>query len=235
MTLPTVLVVNADDFGQSRAVNEGILTAHRDGIVTSTSLMVRWPSAAEAAAAAAEFPALSIGLHVDLGEWRCDAGEWRALYTVVDPEDESRVRQEIHAQLEHFRALVGRDPTHLDSHQHVHQREPVQSLLRAAGEALGVPVRHFSSYSYVGDFYGQADDGTPVQGALTEEHLVSIVAKLTPGSWELACHPAAAPTPPSMYSRERMLELAILTSTRVSQELSRLGISLLPFPLRPTS
>lgn len=235
MNPPTVLVVNADDFGQSPAVNEGILTAHRDGIVTSTSLMVRWPAAAEAIAAAAEFPALSIGLHLDLGEWRYNAGEWRALYNVIDPEDEPLVRQEIHTQLEQFRALVGRDPTHLDSHQHVHRREPVQSLLRAVGDALGIPVRHFSPYSYVGDFYGQSDDGTPVPGALSEEHLVQILTTLTAGSWELACHPAAAPTPSSMYSNERLLELAILTSDRVSEELSRLGISLLPFPMRPTS
>ena len=235
MSSPIVLVINADDFGQSPAVNEGILTAHRDGIVTSTSLMVRWPAAAEGVAAAAEFPALSIGLHLDLGEWSHDAGEWRAVYQVVDSDDEQLVHQEIQSQLEQFRALVGRDPTHLDSHQHVHRREPAQALLRAAGEALGIPVRHFSPYTYVGDFYGQTDDGNPVPGALTEEHLLKIVTKLTPGNWELACHPAAGPTPSSMYSNERLLELAILTSERIAEALPQLGISLLPFPIRPKS
>ena len=235
MNPPIVLVINADDFGQSSAVNEGILKAHRDGIVTSTSLMVRWPAAAEAVAAAAEFPALSIGLHLDLGEWRYAGGEWRALYQVVDSDTEALVHQEIQSQLEQFRSLVGHDPTHLDSHQHVHRREPVQSLLRSAGDALGIPVRHFSPYTYVGNFYGQSDDGTPVPGALTEEHLLNIVTKLTPGNWELACHPAAAPTPSSMYSNERLLELAILTSGRISEALSQLGISLMPFPIRPSS
>jgi predicted glycoside hydrolase/deacetylase ChbG (UPF0249 family) len=230
VTQPTVLVVNADDFGQSPAVTEGILTAHRNGIVTSTSLMVRWPAAADAVAASREYPRLSVGLHVDLGEWRYDAGKWQALYEVVDSEDEALVRREIQEQLERFRALVGRDPSHLDSHQHVHQREPVQAILREAGRGLGIPVRHFSQYAYVGDFYGQTEDGTPVPGALSEDHLVRILGKLVPGSWELACHPAAAPTPSSMYSQERIQELAILTSPRIRQAIADLGISLVPFP-----
>ena len=67
----TYLIVNADDFGQSPGVNRGVIAAHERGVVTSTSLMVRWPSAAAAAAYAREHPALSVGLHVDLGEWAC--------------------------------------------------------------------------------------------------------------------------------------------------------------------
>ncbi len=232
MTEATVLVVNADDFGQSPAVNEGILKAHRDGIVTSTSLMVRWPAAEEAVAAARLCPALAIGLHVDLGEWRCDAGEWHPLYEVVDPEDGTLARQEFQKQLDQFRSLMGRDPSHLDSHQHVHRREPVQAILREAGRAMGIPVRHFSPFAYVGDFYGQSDDGARLPGTLTEEHMLGILGKLTPGCWELACHPAAGPTPSSMYSQERVQELATLTSERIRQAVADLGISLVPFPPR---
>jgi predicted glycoside hydrolase/deacetylase ChbG (UPF0249 family) len=43
------LIVNADDFGQSAGVNRGVIEAHENGIVTSASLMVRWPDAADAA------------------------------------------------------------------------------------------------------------------------------------------------------------------------------------------
>ena len=64
------LIVNADDFGQSHSVNRGILAAHERGIVTSTSLMVRWPAAAKAAALGRTHPRLSLGLHVDLGDIR---------------------------------------------------------------------------------------------------------------------------------------------------------------------
>ena len=73
------LIVNADDFGQSPGVNRGVIRAHERGIVTSVSLMVRWPASTEAAAYGRAHPALSVGLHVDLGEWVCRKGSWQAL------------------------------------------------------------------------------------------------------------------------------------------------------------
>ena len=71
MTTQRFLIVNADDFGQSSGVNRGIIQAHCTGIVTSTSLMVRWPAATEASALSLKYPDLNIGLHLDLGEWYC--------------------------------------------------------------------------------------------------------------------------------------------------------------------
>ena len=77
-----VLIVNADDFGRSRGVNRGVIRAHEEGIVTSATLMVRWPDAREAADYARD-RTLSVGLHLDLGEWIYQDGEWRARYDVV--------------------------------------------------------------------------------------------------------------------------------------------------------
>src|SRR5437764_2929833 len=111
------LIVNADDFGLSVGVNRGILEAHRDGIVTSTSLMVRWPAAVEAAAIARDCPEMTVGLHLDLGEWAFRAGAWKRLYDVVDLEDPDAVRREIREQLDQFCKFTGNGPTHLDSHQ----------------------------------------------------------------------------------------------------------------------
>jgi chitin disaccharide deacetylase len=74
------LIVNADDFGRSPGVNRGIIKAYACGIVTSASLMVRWPAAAEAAAYGQEHLPLSLGLHVDLSEWVYRNGEWTPLY-----------------------------------------------------------------------------------------------------------------------------------------------------------
>lgn len=62
------LVVNADDFGLSPGVNRGVIEAHEAGIVTSASLMVRWPGAAEAAAALVEIVA---GLPPGVTELAC--------------------------------------------------------------------------------------------------------------------------------------------------------------------
>src|SRR5688572_18117623 len=89
------LVVNADDFGRSQAINAGAIDAHVHGIVTSASLMVRHPAAPEAVAAARGHPELGLGLHLDLTEWELVEGTWRAKYDVVDTADPDAVRQEI--------------------------------------------------------------------------------------------------------------------------------------------
>src|SRR5438876_8302919 len=115
------LIVNADDFGLSAGVNRGILEAHRCGIVTSASLMVRWPAAVETAAIARDCPGMSVGLHLDLGEWAFRGGGWEQLYYVVDTEDSAAVSREMRQQLDRFWELTGNCPTHLDSHQHVHR------------------------------------------------------------------------------------------------------------------
>src|SRR5258708_3414128 len=115
MSATRTLIVNADDFGQSRGVNRGIIEAHERGIVTSASLMVRWPAAAEATASARNHPRLSLGLHLDFGEWACRDGTWVPLYCVVDESDATAVAAEVARQLDAFRTLVGRTPSHLDS------------------------------------------------------------------------------------------------------------------------
>src|SRR5438128_7485420 len=118
------VIVNADDFGQSPGINRGIIEAHERGIVTSASLMVRWPAATDAAAYARAHATLDVGLHVDLGEWWYDGAAWCLRYDVVPLTDEAAVRAEVDRQLAAFESLVGRPPTHVDSHQHVHLREP---------------------------------------------------------------------------------------------------------------
>src|SRR5262245_65280916 len=138
------LIANADDFGQSFGVNRGVIAAHERGIVTSASLMVRWPAAAEAAAYGRGHPNLSLGLHVDLGEWIYRDQAWVPLYEVVPTDHAAAVAGQIAEQLAAFVELVGRHPTHIDSHQHIHRWEPVHSLLIEAARKLGVPVRHYS-------------------------------------------------------------------------------------------
>src|SRR4051794_12324337 len=99
------LIVNADDFGQSAGVTRGIIEAHERGIVMSTSLLVRWPAATEAARYARAHPGLAVGLHLDFGEWVLDGGGWRQLYRTVDVHDLGQVRSEALRQLELFRSL----------------------------------------------------------------------------------------------------------------------------------
>jgi chitin disaccharide deacetylase len=224
------LIVNADDFGQSAGINRGVITAHRDGIVTSASLMVRWPAATEAAVYARKHPSLSVGLHIDLGEQILRAGEWVPLYSVVPVQDESAVRDEISRQLGLFDRLVGHAPTHLDSHQHVHLREPARALLVEIAERLGVPLRNCSrEVSYCGSFYGQADDGTTLRDVISVDGLIRILETLPPGCTELACHPAAQCDLQTLYSQERLEELKVLCDPSLRTAIATMGFVLRSF------
>jgi chitin disaccharide deacetylase len=224
------LVVNADDFGQSAGVTRGIIEAHERGIVTSASLMVLWPASAEAAAYSRRQPGLSVGLHLDLGEWTCRAGVWEALYTRVDSTDPDAVDLEVRKQLERYRDLVGQNPTHLDSHQHVHRSDPVRStLMRVAGE-LRVPLRHLTpSIQHCGSFYGQTATGEPLPDLIGMPALAALLRRLPEGVTELACHPGYAHDLESMYTDERTIELHSLCAPEVRQVLADAEIRLISF------
>jgi chitin disaccharide deacetylase len=223
------LIVNADDFGLSPGVNRGILHAHSHGIVTSTSLMVRRAAAAEAAAEASNHPGLGLGLHLDLGEWERRDGDWRHTHRVVDTESGPAVATEVERQLERFRALTGQDPTHLDSHQHVHRDEPACSVIAAAAGALGVPLRDTGATRYCGAFYGQASGGEPLPDGISVEALVEIIQTLPEGYTELCCHPSDDPGLESPYASERPLELRSLCDPSVRRAVDDLGVRLCSF------
>ena len=229
-TSPTYLIVNADDFGISPGVNAGIIEAHERGIATSTSLMTRWPAAREASEYGRAHPNFGIGLHIDLSEWVYRGGEWKPLYQVVPLDDVAKVQREVRDQLDRFRDLLGRDPDHIDSHQHAHRNEPVLSIAREIAAELSVPLRHFCpAIRYCGDFYGQDDQGTPYPDLIGVEALSRLIANLTPGVTELCCHPAAAADLETMYLHERQCELKTLCDPRVRAALEGAGVQLSSF------
>jgi chitin disaccharide deacetylase len=224
------LIVNADDFGLSPGVNRGIFHAHEHGIVTSASLMVRGPAAEDAAAYARAHPSLSIGLHVDLGEWRYTRAEWLATYEVVPVDDPEAVATEVAAQLGRFAALLGRPPTHLDSHQHVHREEPLRSVVLEYSRRLDVPARDsVTEIHYEGGFYGQSGRGEPWPEGTTPEHLCALLHALPPGTTELSCHPGLDGDSGSIYCLERSAETATLCDARVREAIGAEDIQLRSF------
>jgi predicted glycoside hydrolase/deacetylase ChbG (UPF0249 family) len=228
------LIVNADDFGQSAGINRGVIAAHKSGIVTSASLMVRWPAAAQAVAASRGLPRLSLGLHVDLGEWTCRDGSWLALYEVVPLEDINSVRKEVTRQLATFRELVGKQPTHMDSHQHVHLREPARTVLLEVARDLNIPLRHFSPrVRYCGSFYGQTAEGEPLPDAISVCSLIKILRRLPDGVTELGCHPAAEHDLDTMYGGERVQELKALCDPLLPLVIELMAIELCSFDSQP--
>lgn len=227
MTGTRFLIVNADDFGQSPGINDGIIQAHERGIVTSTSLMVRWPAAAAAARYQRSHPALSVGLHLDLGEWVYDNGNWEPVYEVVDQEDPAAVRSEILRQLEAFRSMTGQNPSHLDSHQHVHTRGAARDISIEIAEQLNLPLRSLRSRAtYCSGFYGQTGEGAPLPDLISQDALLAILDSLPEGYTELGCHPGLGQDLETTYAVERSTEVETLCAPRIRSAIEEHGIRL---------
>ena len=230
MAAEKYLIVNADDFGQSCGVNRGIIEAHERGILTSASLMTRWPAAGEAALYAKEHPKLSLGLHVDFGEWAYRNAAWVPLYKVVPLEHTKSVEAEVFHQLTTFRRLLGKNPTHIDSHQHFHLREPARAIVVETAHNIGVPLRHCSSkVRYCGDFYGQSAEGAQLPELISVDHLLTILAALPTGCTELGCHPGEGNDLETMYVSERAKEVKVLCDPRVRAAIAAMEIELWSF------
>jgi len=224
------LIINADDLGMTAAVNEGIFAAHEGGIVTSASLMVRQSAAPTAAGALSAHPDLAVGLHLDLGGRIYEADDVdsdRRSSFVVHMGNKGRtpeakaVEEECRSQLECFRELVGRDPTHLDSHKHVHETDPAfGAAAEELANELGVPLRN-RTIRYERRFYGRE--------AISPERLCELIRELPPGWTEIGCHPAAGPVPTSSYDAERQIELETLRHPDVKNLLNVTSVQLCSF------
>jgi predicted glycoside hydrolase/deacetylase ChbG (UPF0249 family) len=128
------LIVNADDYGRTAAVSQGVRIAHLFGIVTSTTCMMNMPTVVDdICTALEETPHLGLGVHLVLtsGKPLLPAEQVSSLVSAdgsfhkldqllarLDQIDPEQVQAEWRAQVEKFVAAAGRAPTHLDSHHH---------------------------------------------------------------------------------------------------------------------
>jgi predicted glycoside hydrolase/deacetylase ChbG (UPF0249 family) len=217
------LIVNGDDFGAGRGINRGIVEAHRDGILTSASLMVDMPGSGEAADLAAALPRLSLGLHAVL------TGEDGT--PIVDFGDRERCRAELRRQLRRFEQLMGRLPTHLDTHHNVHRDPRLLPCFLELAEEYRLPLRGHSRARYFSAFYGQWDGGDSHLEWIAPASLVRMLAtEVGPGITELGCHPGYVESDfPSSYSVERETELRTLCDPDVRRAIEEQGIELVDF------
>jgi predicted glycoside hydrolase/deacetylase ChbG (UPF0249 family) len=224
------LIVNADDFGMTSGINAGVIQAHRHGIVTSASLMVKQAKAREAAALAAAQERLGLGLHIDLTEWEPVDGVLRQSYARVDLDDSAQVAREIEEQLDLFVKLVGRQPDHLDSHQHVHLEGHARNVSLRIARDLGVPLRGLDDrVAFCGQFYGQQGRSEPYPDGISVANLLRLVEAMNVGWTELMCHPGLAWDVRSVYALERESELATLRRPELSGALTSQGVVLRTF------
>lgn len=118
------LIVNADDFGRSSSINQAVVRAHREGILTTASLMVHEATSAEAVTLARENPRLGVGLHLALSSHPVMAG-FRFFF---DRSLRPQLEAEIRAQLQKFIAS-GLKLDHVNSHHHLHMHPTVLPIL----------------------------------------------------------------------------------------------------------
>jgi hopanoid biosynthesis associated protein HpnK len=149
------LIVNADDFGLSPSVNEAVIRAHREGILTSASLMVNEPGCAGAVKLASENPKLGVGLHLTLLMGRSTLAPDQ-IPGLVNAQSEfsnspvgtgmkyffrhglrEQLRAEIHAQFRKFHA-TGLALDHVNGHLHLHLHPVVFKILMEDAGHLGI-------------------------------------------------------------------------------------------------
>ena len=152
------LIVSGDDFGAAAEVNAAVIRAHREGVLTSTSLMVRGDAAAEAVALARATPSLAVGLHLVLVQGRPAAppaeipalvandGAFRDApvasgirfaWTAIARAGRAQLRREIIAQLDAF-AATGLPLAHVDGHLNMHLHPMVLPILLEVAPRYGI-------------------------------------------------------------------------------------------------
>jgi predicted glycoside hydrolase/deacetylase ChbG (UPF0249 family) len=248
------LIVNADDFGYTPGVTRGILRAHRDGIVTATTLMANAPDTEGAAEAARTAKTLDVGVHLVFTYGRPLTAADRVPSLVTATGEFPRVTDllrsgrptaeealvEARAQYEHVRRLLGRDPTHVDTHHWVHDLPALEDAVLALAKETGIAARTHDGRQRAR--FRDAGVRTPDRfvreyqhtGKIGLERLIGLLEVLSEdgGTIELMCHPGEpdeALRTGSSYAAERGVELDALTDPSARQAIARLGIELVDY------
>lgn len=270
--MPRFLIVNADDFGLTEGVSRGILKAHRDGLVTSTTFMTNFPWAPEMAPLLAEAPALGVGIHLNLTTGRPllpaarvptlvtkEGAFCKALTHLIARVDPGEVEQEWAAQIERGVDLLGRLPTHLDTHRYLQGYPAFGEVMVRLAKRYSVPaVRNlypgrqmrpagrlgsFNPANWVVDRYllrssqtvlgaGLACPRAILVGDFDQEMLLGRLAALQEGVTELVCHPGIvdqALRAITSLVEQREVELGALTDPGARAAIAEQGIQLINF------
>lgn len=266
------LIVNADDFGLSEAVSRGILAAHRSGILTSTTFMVNFPWAADMAPLLQDAPELGVGVHLNLTTGRpllpaeqvstlvTRAGAFqKSLFHLIARADMAQVRAEWGAQVEKGIELLGRSPTHLDTHRYI-QGHPgfaavmidlartynipaVRCLYAGPGMALSQMYPPWNPTRLLVERYlrrsaelihhsGLRCPGEILAGDFDHPRLLRLLETVDEGVTELVSHPGYVDDrlrSLSSMQEHRETELAALTSAAAREAVQRLGLTLVSF------
>lgn len=227
----TKLIVNADDFGYCEGVNQGIISAHKNGIVKSCTIMTGMPGFEQAVELLKENPELGCGVHMTLS---CYKPVLDTHKTLVDEngyffrritEDKAKEfdLEELYiewcAQIEKAKSN-GVQITHLDSHHHVHTLEIFKPVVQKILKKYDLPIRGGFEYELdydkivpvIGSFYSKNVSSEYFEDNLDELKKYEVV--------DLMSHPAFVDSflsKSTSYSVERTTEHEILTSIELNK------------------
>ena len=155
--MPKQLIVNADDFGRTHKVSEGILKAHREGIVSSATVMMNMPGAAhDLHLALTEAPRLGLGVHLVFTagrpllppEWVSslidEHGRFHSQEAILQNPSRlnlDELRSELKAQISAFHNAAQRQPDHIDCHHFAHVHPHLFAVYHDLALELGLPMR----------------------------------------------------------------------------------------------
>ena len=252
-----LLVVNADDFGFTRDVNAGIIEAHRNGILTATTLMANGDAFDDAVRLARETPSLDIGCHLVLVQ---GPGLPQTIPQLVQAVALGRVR--IYDELvKQVRRIVdtGLNPTHLDTHKHTHLLPPVLEAVARVSEEFRIPwVRRPFDFplqpggvgwknklmrlmngrfrSSLARHHCRSTDwfaGFRLTGRYRSGDLAEVIRALPEGVTEFMCHPGRCGddlrSARTRLKESREEELRALTAPEVRVALEEAGVKLVSY------
>ena len=243
-----LLIVNADDFGLSKGQNYGIVEACRHGVVTSTTAMVNGEAIEHAAALSRDLPDLGVGMHFVLtlgmpltampgltrdgllGKWIWEMAEQGTL-----PLEE--IARELDCQFNRFVDLFGREPTHIDSHHHVHMIPAIFPLVAEFARRKGVALRVDRQVDMPGETGGDLPPTTDGFSSafygdeISEALFLSVLDRSVQQgerSLEVMAHPAFIDNTirKSAYCWPRLAEMEVLTSTLLKYAIAERGYRL---------
>jgi chitin disaccharide deacetylase len=252
------LIINADDFGFATDVNAGIVHAHREGVLTSTTLMANGAAFDDAIRLSRETPTLDIGCHLVLVQGRSLVTDRPLPETPLDllqtlARRRLNVYAELHAQIETI-VSAGIRPTHLDTHKHTHivpavfravvrlaqefaipyVRLPLDRSVPLVGLACAFASRYYRRVAAI-HRVRMPDHfvGFRLTGSLDERTFRAALLSLRDGTTEFMCHPGylgpELANAPTRLKESRVRELEALTSPRIRELIAAERIQLTSF------
>ena len=239
------LIINADDFGYSKGVNYGIIEAYKNGLVTSTTVMMNMPYVDHALDLYKDNQGLGLGIHFVLTSYHplTDSEELLGDNGVMDKDFErislcsdEAIEAEMRAQLTALHSK-GYKITHADSHHHVHRIPKVLKIMSKICKEYGLAMRTVPEQRISAEFDKDIKSTEEFEVEFydkeaTFEKFREIVSQEGISTLEICTHPAFIDLHLKNYSNyvePRIMELDVLTSQKAKDLITDKNIEMINF------